>query len=543
MSTPKKCSLDGQEFLIEDEEIAFYKKMEVGEPSLCPHCREQRRLIFRNERHLYHGKCDLCGKEMISMYSAESPYTVYCQNCWWSDKWNAETYGKDFDFSRPFFDQFDELMKSVPRICLMNKEAENSEYCNFAWRNKNCYLMFTSAENEDSYYSKRCWRMKNICDCSHLVSCELCYECIDSSKCYNCSFLQNSSDCNNCIIGYNLKGCHDCFACFNLVKKSYCIYNKQYTKEEYERKVVGLKKNINREFETFSSNKSIVRKCMDLINTEDSSGNALINSKNAKHCFDSSDLQDCKYIFDASMVKDCMDINNDDHSELSYEGGGGESSYMVRFFDICWWNKFITYCSLCFNSQNLFGCVGVRKGEFSILNKQYSKEEYEKLAARVIEHMKSTGEWGLFFPMKISPFAYNESLAQDYYPLNKDRVQSMGLKWKDEDQISSYQGPKVEIPANIADVGDEITKQILTCEVSGKLYKITAQELEFYRQMGLPIPKKCPDQRYLERMHRKNPRKLWDRKCGQCGVDIQSVYSTDRPEKILCEGCYLKEIY
>jgi len=31
--------------------------------------------------------------------------------------------------------------------------------------------------------------------------------------------------------------------------------------------------------------------------------------------------------------------------------------------------------------------------KYCILNKQYSKEEYEELVPKIIEHMQKTGEW------------------------------------------------------------------------------------------------------------------------------------------------------
>jgi hypothetical protein len=52
------------------------------------------------------------------------------------------------------------------------------------------------------------------------------------------------------------------------------------------------------------------------------------------------------------------------------------------------------------------------------LNKKYSKEDYETLLPKIIDHMKKTGEWGEFFPMEISPFKYEETKAVDYFPKN-----------------------------------------------------------------------------------------------------------------------------
>jgi hypothetical protein len=67
--------------------------------------------------------------------------------------------------------------------------------------------------------------------------------------------------------------------------------------------------------------------------------------------------------------------------------------------------------------------------------------------------------------------------------------------------------------------------------------------LDFYRKHNLPIPKRHPDQRHLDRMALRNPRKLFDRKCDKCEKDIKTTYSSDRSEIVYCEECYNKEVY
>jgi hypothetical protein len=136
--TCRHCQID---FPITDKDLEFYekvspifagKKYQIPTPTLCPDCRAQRRFAFRNERKLYKRKCDATGRDIISIYSPDKPFTVYSQDFWWSDKWNALEYGVDFDFERTFFVQFDELMKKVPQIALNNdyEKAINSEYIN-----------------------------------------------------------------------------------------------------------------------------------------------------------------------------------------------------------------------------------------------------------------------------------------------------------------------------------------------------------------------------------------------------------------------------
>jgi len=176
------------------------------------------------------------------------------------------------------------------------------------------------------------------------------------------------------------------------------------------------------------------------------------------------------------------------------------------------------------------------------LNKQYSKEEYEKLKAKLIEHMTKTGEWGEFFPAQISPCAYNETVAMEYMPISKEEALKKGYKWKDISK-REFVKQKYEIPDLIDDVPSSICDEVLACVDCGKNFKIIPQEFKFYKERVLPIPCKCPDCRHLDRMAIRTPRKLWDRKCGKCGAGIISTYEPSRPEKVYCAKCYEREVY
>src|SRR3990167_4033493 len=110
-------------FEITDSDLAFYdkispvfggKKYAIPAPTFCPDCRLQRRMSFRNERKLYQRTCDLTGKPIISVYATEKPFKVYDQKEWWSDRWDPHTYGRAIDRKKPFFEQFQALLREVP---------------------------------------------------------------------------------------------------------------------------------------------------------------------------------------------------------------------------------------------------------------------------------------------------------------------------------------------------------------------------------------------------------------------------------------------
>src|SRR3990167_10898979 len=167
----KNCKNCKKDFIIESEDFNFYEKIKVSPPFWCPECRQRRRSAWRNERTLYRRNCDLCGKNIVTVYSPNKPYKVYCNECWWGDGWDFASYGRDFDFAKPFFEQFSQLQYEVPRTALLNKNSVNSEYTNHSGDNKNVYLSFCVFDGEDIMYST--WVMEGSRDC---MDCSLIYE-------------------------------------------------------------------------------------------------------------------------------------------------------------------------------------------------------------------------------------------------------------------------------------------------------------------------------------------------------------------------------
>jgi hypothetical protein len=254
--------------------------------------------------------------------------------------------------------------------------------------------------------------------------------------------------------------------------------------------------------------------------------------------------KDCKHVQAAFDLKDAYDCSYAS-GELGYENCEcAPMPFNSAFNTHTYTGQNLYYCDDCMNgTADSFGCVSLKRNQYCILNKQYTKEEYELMKAKIIEHMKKTGEWGEFFPIDISPFAYNETNAAEYFPLTKEEALTRGYKWKDEDENQSYQGAVVQVPDTVEEVTEDFIQKILTCEVSGKLYKIIPQEFAFYKKMGIPLPLRSPEQRHKDRMEFQNPRKLWDRKCETCVKEIQSTYAPERSEKVYCEDCYLKLVY
>ncbi len=551
--TCKRCS---ESFDITGEDLKFYEKVSpiiagqkylISPPGHCPDCRRQDRLAFRNEKKLYQRKCDLCQKEIISMYSPDKPFSVYCTNCWWGDKWDSCEIGRDFDFNRPFFEQYNELLQKakVPSLLAMNNE--NSDYVNLETDDKNCYLNAGGHFNEDSFYNTYCFKGKNDVDNYWILASELCYMCVNCEKCYNSSYLQDCSNVRDSHYCRDCKDCDHCFGSYGLRHKQYHYFNEPLSKDEYAQKVQAHLVNFEsreaarelayKHFLKYPHQASRITQC------EDCTGDLLLRCKNLKNAFNFEDSQDGKYLQIGVHLTDGMDITSFGWGELVYNISSSYKMKNSAFLVLCGEGHSVWYGQHCLNSHDLFGCIGVHHQQYCILNKQYSKEDYEKLVPKIIEHMKKYGEWGEYFPLALSTFCYNESVANEYFPLTKEVAGKIGAKWRDDDLINKYQGPEIEVPSDIKDVSDEITKQILTCATCSKNYRIVSQELDFYRRMALPAPHDCGDCRHKFRLSLKNPQKVWDRNCDKCHAAIKTSYSPDRPEIVYCEKCYLETVY
>ena len=289
----------------------------------------------------------------------------------------------------------------------------------------------------------------------------------------------------------------------------------------------------------------------------DVSGDYIYNSKNAKNCWRIIGAENVKYCqnFTLGPAKDSYDHSNfGDITELIYDSLiVGDGAYNVVFSFQCYpANRNLQYCCFCQNSSNLFGCISLRNKQYCILNKQYTKEEYEELVPKIIEHMKSTGEYGEFFPMEMSPLAYNESFAYEHFPLSKEEVERKGLVWREpkEKQFKATMA-SAQVPDDINNVDESITKEVISCGHEGKcshecakVFRITQQELNFYKLLNIPLPRICQNCRHYSRFAWRNPAKLWHRKCMKpgCVNEFETSYAPDRPEIVYCETCYNSEV-
>lgn len=594
-----QCQNCKTSFEIAEDDLNFYDKISVPSPTWCPECRLVRRLLWRNERYLYKRTCGLCGKGHISMYPEDSPYTVYCPSCWYSDKWDPLEYGKPYDFSRPFFGQFKDLMLRVPLLSLWVSYPTlvNSDYNNLAGKLKNCYMLFHADSDEGCSYGSGVKFSKDSIDTTMLQRSELCYECVNVVQGYRNFFCVDCENSQNIYFSKNCINCSNCIGCANLRNKKHHIFNEPHSKEEYEQKLEEFDLASHRGIQTFRRRahefwtRFPVKAFHGRHNTN-SSGDYIFTSKNVRHSYEIVQGEDCAYSQFASSptTRDAYDYTEwGEGAELMYESIlCGRQVSRLKFTAHGEASRDVEYSFLPFGSAYLFGCVAVKNGRYCILNKQYSKEEYEETMSKIKKHMDDVPytdgsgrlyRYGEFFPAEISPHAYNESTPQELFPLSERAARERGYRWKSQSD-KPYE-PTVswkDLPDKIHDADERFLNEVVLCQAwdedvetakehnCTKAFRLTNFEFQFYKKMNLPLPRKCHNSRHFDRIRFRNPIKFWHRRCAclsteslakaeayrnaiphfhgdnPCPNEFETSYAPERPEIVYCEACYNQEV-
>ncbi len=564
----KTCQNCKKDFTIEPEDFGFYEKIKVPPPTWCPECRMIRRMNYRNERSLYKQDCALCKKPIITMYNSKDGYIVYCIDCFNSDKWNPVDYGRDYDFSKNFFEQLSELFKKIPRRALYQDFSVNSEYSNQAVYIKNCYLCFGGHHYEDSAYCAQDLYIKNSLDTDFSSKSELCFESLYLTNCFRVRFGYFSENCMDSWFMYACRNCSNCVGCTNLVGKMHCIFNIQYTKEDYNKKVKEMNlsnreslEKIKKEF--WKHSLIFPRKYANIKNIVNSTGDYLEQTRNCRYSFSIIDAENVCYAFHSPTgAKDCYDI---DHCALGisevYELHSAFRDNRVFFCNRVYDSHNVSYSDDVYNSNYIFACAGLRKKSYCVFNKQYSKEEYDILVEKIrkqIDEMPYEDKkgrifkYGEFFPFEIIPFSYNDSVVSEYFPLSKEKILEEGYKYTEpEEKKYKFTISPHQLPA-IKDVDENILKEIIQCEHGGKCnhkcttaFRVIQNELNICKILETPLPRLCPNCRHIERVEVLNQPRLYNRKCMNkgCKNEFETSYASSRPEIIFCDSCYKKEVY
>ena len=549
-SQTKQCEKCNKSFVIEIDDIPFYEKMDLPMPTMCPNCRWKYILSFWVFGRFRIGKSALSGKTIITVFPESVPFPIYDRTEFVSDAWDPLTYGRDYNQSRSFMDQFVELQSVVPHPHQTGIKNFNSDWTDDMWESKDAYLSRSGLHLESVSYGYRVLNCKNSIDISMCWDLDRSYDCLYCFKSYNLNYSFNCRDCMDSFFLYDCRNCQNCFMSWNLRNQKYFILNQQYSKEDYFKKIKEY------DLESRSSIEALKKEMwqhirQDAIHRQDynlqavqSTGNFLNNDKNCYQCYFIEDSENSRYCFrgraketiDSAGVLDC------EKCVLEVQTGMDYNNLCCLYTNNC---RYCSYLDNCEECDNCFGCVGLRKKKYCILNKQYTEEEYKKIIEKIKADMKERKEWGKFFPLSSAYCGYNLSLAQMAFPMLREEALTFGAKW--ENNIEPHYENIIngdDLPDSIEQVTDEIVKQRILCPETKLSYNITQQELSFYREHKIPLPRRHFDWRTLERFKPFSLMVIPQKgNCYFCKKEIEHYYAPELGfQKIACLECYQREV-
>ena len=545
----KNCEHCKQNFTITEGEFSLYEKVGLKIPSQCFDCRLKQYFSFWIFGKFRKGVSSLSGENLITVLPNNSRYPIYKSQEWLGDGWDPMSYGVDYDASKTFFEQLQALQERVPRPHQLGENSVNCDWCDDVWESKNCYLSRSMINCENINYS---YRILNTKDSSGVVYCfnlQNCYDCVGCHNCFNLNFSENSKDCIDSYFLFDCRNCQNCFMSSNLRNKQYCIRNKQYTKEEYLKELNNLKldshKNLEvckREFENMVKVDAVHRENFNL-KTTNSVGNYLTKCDKCVNVFSWENSENCMNQIRGMTTKDCIDQLGSVYAEVSGNNSCIWNGYEIK--NSAWsGGRYSEYLDLCDEVEYCFGCVGLRKKKYCILNKQYSKEEYESLKDKIIKDMEKRGEYGKFMPYSMGLGDWNFSNGIIYFPdTTKEEIIKNGGYWSEEDFSSTEGIPSEELPDSILDTESSITLQALICPETQYRFNISPAEYDFHKRKGFALPRTHFDFRVLKKAKKTGVIKVYPYKCFYCQNDIMAYYPPEWGyQKIACEECYKQNI-
>jgi len=559
----KTCKQCGNPIVLNETAKNIITQMKVIEPVLCNLCSMEQLMSFRNERTFYSSKCQKCNKPIVGMYPSDTKYAVWCRDCWWKGDWDATEFGLEYQGPGKFFEQMKELQLKVPREGLVSKNAENSEYSNHIRDSKDCYMCSLVADQcEDDYYSYWIVRVRNSADSYFGIGDERTYSCITTHNSYGCSYLVQADNCTDCHYCYDVRNCSNCMFSSGLRNKSYVFRNKQLTKEAYEKEIskldLGSSKERKKYLDEFvATRNNAIHKFSYQINSQDCSGENILNSTDVNlsyNIFDAENVYNAVSPMTSKNIVNAFSVGTQP-TEWVYNSSvsKGGTNIVGGFNNL--FSSGIFFCENLVSCNDCIGSIGLNKKDNCILNKQYSKEEYEKIKAELLAYWNKNGQLGEPLPKELSCFAYNETAAQDYHPKTKEEATKHGFAWKDK--LPGTHGKETikaeKIADNIKDVDEKICDEVLACTNCGRNYKVIKPELALYKKLIVPIPRECWDCRLSRNLKIMGEHKLYDRACtctlsghdhkDHCGNKFLTIYKEgEAPEKVFCESCYQKEV-
>ncbi len=418
---------------------------------------------------------------------------------WFVDSW------LDYDESISFLENYGKLFRQIPHPRMLARNSENCDYVDDVISSKDSYLSFMIITDcSNNLYSlivkENCHNIINsiniLNNCSNIF---MSNAVMNSHNIFYSSNIINSSDV---WFSSNLMACTHCIFCDWLEWKKYHIENKEYSKEEYKIKKEEILKDKN----NFIEYRNKVGKKLTNFGSTEVTGNSILESTN---------VENGNYLYRVHGGRNLIMVAGSEWDRNIYDAifAGSLAADDMYGVMICGINTSDIYCSYSIidNSSNVFysyaldtcsyciGCIWLKNKSYCILNKQYTKEQWEILANKIFASMEDDGTLWDFFSPDINPFYFNDTFAWLIGNHKKEEIEKEGYLWREDtikvdvneswDIISTDDLDEFEISENNTwNIKPEILKKVIQ-DNQWNYYRIVKPEYDFLMKHWLPLPR------------------------------------------------------
>lgn len=290
-----------------------------------------------------------------------------------------------------FFAELKKIIQSQPLPPLRILQSEDCKFADNIYACKNITYGFDTVRCTDSAYIYDGFICDNCIDCDYPVESQLCYESIDPYKAFNCDYvnycanIRDSAFCDTC---WNA---NDLFGCYNLQNKQFCIFNRQLSETEYREKVKEYKKWPPEKILAIVEELKLRYPLTQTIsghNENTTYGNYIHYNKNCYLCFDAAHDENGAYLYDTFDCKNCFDSTYGKDNQLTYEVVSSPNLFNCNYTYYSGSCIDSSYLVNCLDVKDSLGCVNLAHKQYCILNRQLTKEEYERMSKPLLEDLK-----------------------------------------------------------------------------------------------------------------------------------------------------------
>ncbi|MEK9157353.1 MAG: hypothetical protein AAB448_04495, partial [Patescibacteria group bacterium] len=528
------CSILGEKWQRDQKEIDVYCRFNVPPLTVSANTLWKWMAYYDAGYQFWWSKHPETGKPVLTFHHPASGIKVLPDVEWHAKDFSTIT--ENADPSKPFFDQLRALELRVPFMATFNRVEPENSITLFSFGDRQSYFTFACAA-ERCFFACGAFQAEGS-SLMHLVhQITDSHGILKSQRLFRCRYVRESLDCIDSTFLFDCRNCQNCFGAANKRNRQYVFMNEQLTKAEYEQRMAGIdlgKRSVveqyQKQFDELLAKEGVWPENFN-VNIQDSSGEYLANAVHCVECFDSSDAPTNQY-------RCCWNYGVNDSNAYMWGSVDSTECYMCVSSPNSNQSKFCyrsfrldncEFCMTCSDLRDCFGCIGLKKRQFCIFNKQYTEEEYWRLVDEIKCAMLDRAEYGNYLPTALSSTFVPESGAVVYGGATEEQLRLLGGQIFEADAEGATGADRIdpskarrrdEIPDAIDDLGDEWIGVPIYDEVSKRTFTYLRPEVEHYRRLRIAPPNIHFIRRIQELSHSGQVAAFEHATCSKCQTDV-----------------------